>query len=89
MNVKGYVITNASLVGAVFATSLDPQLKALALALIAVVSLIANLLWIGGKFREAVIKRLMADVKEEIYRLDYMKYESAEGKVASVDKVKK
>ncbi|MCL5266709.1 MAG: hypothetical protein M1469_01220 [Bacteroidetes bacterium] len=77
MSVKGYVVTNASLVAAIFATSLDPQLKALAFAVIAVVSLIANLLWIGEKFREAIIRRLMRDVEDEIIRLDYLRHPTA------------
>ncbi len=78
MSLKGYIITNVSLVAGLYATSLEPELKAIAMVLIAVVSLIANLLWIGGKFREAIIARLMQDVKDEIVKLKLLNYEDVE-----------
>ena len=77
MSLKGYVITNATMVGAIFATSLDPNLKALAVVLIAVISFIANLLWIGEKFREAIIKKLMHDVSDETVRLGYLRRQNS------------
>lgn len=74
MSVKGYIVTNAGIVAAILATSLDTELKALAMVIIVVVSLVANLLWIGEKFRAAIIKRIMRDVEDEIIRLDYLKH---------------
>ncbi len=82
MSVKGYIVTNASLVAAIITTSLEPELKAIAMVLIAVVSLIANILWIGEKFREAIIARVMRDVKDEIIRLDYLKHPAVKADVA-------
>jgi hypothetical protein len=77
MSLKGYIVTNVGIVGAVFATSLDSELKALTVVIIAVVSLVANLLWIGQKFRELIVKRLMSDVKDEIVKLKLIQYEPA------------
>ncbi len=74
MSVKAYVVTQASIVAAVLFTGLDPMMKALTIVVVAVISVIANLLYIGSKFRELITKAIMSDVHEELIRLDYLKF---------------
>jgi formaldehyde-activating enzyme involved in methanogenesis len=74
MSVKAYIGTQLTVIGSVLLTNLEPNLKILTIVIVTVISVIANLLYIGGKFRNAITKAIMQDVREEIIRLDYDKY---------------
>jgi hypothetical protein len=99
MKLSAYILVNAALFGATVASDLPTELKALTVAIIIVVGVISNLLYIGEKSRQAIMavftrdineikENAIRDFKEEIIRLDYIKHDSSRGKVSSIDKKK-